>query len=281
MLGEATNTSAAAAYARHSTSRASSRSRSSNRESSSSAVGVGHPGSSRRHFSSTRVAAISRNSVTWSKSSASRSLGHLGEVGVDDAAQRHLVDVHLLRRDEVQEQVEGTLEDRRADLVGHRGRYRYRPSAGRGCPWSAGMTGRVRPGHALPWPHEHGSSPASQPSGGCTSATTSGRFVTGSPYQYDHDSFFCVVDLHALTIGTRPGDLRGEHPRCRPDCCAAGLDPDVCTLFVQSHVPEHTELTWLLECTAIHGRAAAHDPVQGEGRGPGGGPGRASSPTRC
>ena len=45
---------------------------------------------------------------------------------------------------------------------------------------------------------------------------------------------------------------------------AAGLDPDVCTLFVQSHVPEHAQLGWIMECTASLRRAAAHDAVQGQ-----------------
>ena len=64
---------------------------------------------------------------------------------------------------------------------------------------------------------------------------------------------------------------------------AVGLDPEVCTLFVQSHVPEHTELTWLLECTASVGELQPDDAVQGQvgqraarsRRGPG------CSPTRC
>ena len=47
---------------------------------------------------------------------------------------------------------------------------------------------------------------------------------------------------------------------------AVGLDPDVCTLFVQSHVHEHAELAWLMECTAVVRRAEAHDPVQGQVR---------------
>jgi tryptophanyl-tRNA synthetase len=71
--------------------------------------------------------------------------------------------------------------------------------------------------------------------------------------QHEHDSFFCVVDLHALTVEQDPAELREATARVARLLLAAGLDPDVCTLFVQSHVPQHTGLTWLLECTASFG----------------------------
>ena len=71
--------------------------------------------------------------------------------------------------------------------------------------------------------------------------------------QHEHDSFFCVVDLHALTVPRDPGELRAKTLQAATLLLAAGLDPDVCTLFVQSHVHEHTELAWLLECTASIG----------------------------
>jgi tryptophanyl-tRNA synthetase len=61
----------------------------------------------------------------------------------------------------------------------------------------------------------------------------------------DHEAFYCVVDDHAITVDYDPGAL----PRLTFDAVltvlACGLDPARCTLFVQSHVPEHTELTWL------------------------------------
>jgi len=71
--------------------------------------------------------------------------------------------------------------------------------------------------------------------------------------QHEHDSLYCVVDLHALTLPQDPAVLRTKTLECANVLLAAGLDPDVCTLFVQSHVPEHTELEWLLECTASMG----------------------------
>jgi tryptophanyl-tRNA synthetase len=71
--------------------------------------------------------------------------------------------------------------------------------------------------------------------------------------QYTYDAYYCVVDLHALTIPRPPEELRTKTLEMGITLLAAGLDPDVCTLFVQSHVHEHPEMTWLLECTASVG----------------------------
>ena len=71
--------------------------------------------------------------------------------------------------------------------------------------------------------------------------------------QHEHDSFFCVVDLHALTAEMSPDDLRAKTSEVATLLLAAGLDPKVCTIFVQSHVHEHAELSWLLECVAAFG----------------------------
>ncbi|GAC1317191.1 MAG: tryptophan--tRNA ligase [Acidimicrobiales bacterium] len=71
--------------------------------------------------------------------------------------------------------------------------------------------------------------------------------------QYRADSFFCVVDLHALTQEHDPAALRDATVRKAAELLACGLDPDVCTLFVQSHVAAHSELSWLMECTASFG----------------------------
>jgi tryptophanyl-tRNA synthetase len=71
--------------------------------------------------------------------------------------------------------------------------------------------------------------------------------------QHTADSFYCVVDLHALTVPQDPAELRAASLRLAQLLLAVGLDPAVCTLFVQSHVPEHTELAWIMECTASFG----------------------------
>jgi tryptophanyl-tRNA synthetase len=71
--------------------------------------------------------------------------------------------------------------------------------------------------------------------------------------QHEFDALYCVVDLHALTVAHDPDELRSLTLELFSSLMAVGLDPDVCTLFVQSHVHEHAELSWLLECTASYG----------------------------
>ncbi|HJV09759.1 MAG TPA: tryptophan--tRNA ligase [Acidimicrobiales bacterium] len=71
--------------------------------------------------------------------------------------------------------------------------------------------------------------------------------------QHTQDAYFCVVDLHALTLPRDPAELRAKTLELTLLLVAAGLDPEVCTLFVQSHVHEHPELTWILECVASMG----------------------------
>src|SRR5437867_9958045 len=66
--------------------------------------------------------------------------------------------------------------------------------------------------------------------------------------QHEHDAFYCVVDLHALTVTLDPLELRAKTLQTATILLAAGLDPSVCTLFLQSHVHEHSELSWVLEC---------------------------------
>ncbi|HXH58329.1 tryptophan--tRNA ligase [Iamia sp.] len=71
--------------------------------------------------------------------------------------------------------------------------------------------------------------------------------------QHRADSLYCVVDLHALTVPQDPAELRAATLQLSRTLLAVGLDPEVCTLFVQSHVSEHTEMAWLMECTASIG----------------------------
>jgi tryptophanyl-tRNA synthetase len=67
------------------------------------------------------------------------------------------------------------------------------------------------------------------------------------------DALYCVVDLHALTVDVEPEELHRSTIEVVMGLLAAGLDPEVCTVFAQSHVAEHTRLSWLLECTATFG----------------------------
>jgi tryptophanyl-tRNA synthetase len=66
--------------------------------------------------------------------------------------------------------------------------------------------------------------------------------------QETHDAFYCVVDLHAITVPQEPAGLRQRTRVAAAQLFAAGLDSDRCTVFVQSHVPQHTELSWVLGC---------------------------------
>ncbi|MFT7645604.1 MAG: tryptophanyl-tRNA synthetase [Candidatus Poriferisodalaceae bacterium] len=71
--------------------------------------------------------------------------------------------------------------------------------------------------------------------------------------QHEHDSFYCVVDLHAITVQQDPEELRTKTLETMAALLAVGLDPDLCTVFVQSQVDEHNLLAWMLECTASFG----------------------------
>jgi tryptophanyl-tRNA synthetase len=85
--------------------------------------------------------------------------------------------------------------------------------------------------------------------------------------QHTADSLFCVVDLHALTVEQDPTQLRSRTLDTAAWLFASGLDPEVCTVFVQSHVPEHTGLTWLLECTATFGELNRMTQFKEKGKG--------------
>jgi tryptophanyl-tRNA synthetase len=74
--------------------------------------------------------------------------------------------------------------------------------------------------------------------------------------QETHDAIYCVVDLHAITLPQDPAQLRRRTRVAAAQLFAAGLDPDRCIVFVQSHVAEHTELAWVLSCLTGFGEAS-------------------------
>ena len=74
--------------------------------------------------------------------------------------------------------------------------------------------------------------------------------------QDTHDAFYCVVDLHAMTVAWEPAVLRRRSRVAAAQLLGAGLDPDRCTIFVQSHVAEHAELAWVLGCLTGFGEAS-------------------------
>jgi tryptophanyl-tRNA synthetase len=74
--------------------------------------------------------------------------------------------------------------------------------------------------------------------------------------QETHDAIYCVVDLHAITVPQDPAQLRQRTRIAAAQLFAAGLDPDRCIVFVQSHVAEHAELAWVLSCLTGFGEAS-------------------------
>jgi tryptophanyl-tRNA synthetase len=71
--------------------------------------------------------------------------------------------------------------------------------------------------------------------------------------QREADSFYCIVDLHALTVPKQPGEVGERSLELAQVLLGCGLDPQACTLFVQSHVHQHAELAWLLQCVTSMG----------------------------
>jgi tryptophanyl-tRNA synthetase len=92
-----------------------------------------------------------------------------------------------------------------------------------------------------------------KPTGHATLGNYLGAMRQWAIDQHDSDSFWLIVDLHALTVEHNPEALRTLTLEVARLLLAVGLDPDISTIFVQSHVPQHTELAWLMESTASFG----------------------------
>ena len=74
--------------------------------------------------------------------------------------------------------------------------------------------------------------------------------------QDEHDAFYCIADMHAITVNYEPTMLRERTRRSAAQLIAAGIDPDRSALFVQSQVPEHAQLAWVLNCITGFGEAS-------------------------
>jgi len=83
-----------------------------------------------------------------------------------------------------------------------------------------------------------------------------GALLQWKELQKTHDALFCVVDLHAITVAQDPKLLREQTRRTAAQYIAAGIDPELSTLYVQSHVPAHTELAWVLNTITGFGEAS-------------------------
>lgn len=92
-----------------------------------------------------------------------------------------------------------------------------------------------------------------QPSGILTLGNYLGAIKHFVEIQDEYDCFYCVVDYHAVTVPQDPAQLRAQIEDTAVYMLACGLQPDKVTLFVQSDVPAHTQLGWIMECTATFG----------------------------
>lgn len=92
-----------------------------------------------------------------------------------------------------------------------------------------------------------------QPSGKLTLGNYLGAIRNFGPLQDEYNCVYCVVDMHAITVRQDPPTLRRQTLELLAQYIACGLDPERCTLFIQSHVPAHAELAWVLSCFTMFG----------------------------
>ena len=92
-----------------------------------------------------------------------------------------------------------------------------------------------------------------QPSGILTLGNYLGALKNFVLLQKTHECYFCIVDLHALTVPQDPEELRNQIKDVAALFIAVGMDPQLSTIFVQSSVPAHSELSWLLQCMTYFG----------------------------
>ncbi|HII4440267.1 TPA: tryptophan--tRNA ligase [Clostridium perfringens] len=92
-----------------------------------------------------------------------------------------------------------------------------------------------------------------KPSGDLTLGNYLGAIKNWTKLQEEYDCYFCVVDLHAITVKQLPADLRRRTLEVLAIYIASGINPEKNTLFIQSHVPAHSEASWLLTCNSYMG----------------------------
>ncbi len=92
-----------------------------------------------------------------------------------------------------------------------------------------------------------------QPSGKLTLGNYLGAIKNWTQMQDEYDCIYCVVDMHAITVRQEPAKLRAQTLEVLAQYIACGLDPQKNTLFIQSHVPAHAELGWVLNCYTMFG----------------------------
>lgn len=92
-----------------------------------------------------------------------------------------------------------------------------------------------------------------QPSGDLTLGNYLGALKNWVKLQDEYDCYYCIVDMHAITVRQEPKDLRRRTLELLSIYIAAGIDPEKNTLFIQSHVPAHAECSWILNCNSYMG----------------------------
>lgn len=92
-----------------------------------------------------------------------------------------------------------------------------------------------------------------QPSGKLTLGNYLGALKNWVDLQDEYNCYYCIVDLHAITVPQEPKDLRARTYEVLAQYIAAGIDPEKNTLFIQSHVSAHAELAWVLNCMTSMG----------------------------
>jgi tryptophanyl-tRNA synthetase len=173
----------------------------------------------------------------------------LSQVRIDNGREADLVEVDLIPSDQVKQQIERPLEHRGGNGVRHGGPL-YCPSVGH-RPELGNTPAASQPAGSLSSPMTRVLS-CIQPSGDITL----GNYLGAIKHWVDDqsaESFHGVVDLHALTVQQDPAELRTQTVNTAMVLLAAGLDPAVTTVFVQSHVPEHAQLGWMMNCTVSYG----------------------------
>ena len=106
-----------------------------------------------------------------------------------------------------------------------------------------------------------------QPTGNLHIANYLGAIKNWVPLQHEYESFFCIVNLHAITLPQDPAVLRQKTLDLARIYLAAGIHPEVSTIFIQSDVPAHTELTWILSCIARMGELERMTQFKDKGKG--------------
>lgn len=94
---------------------------------------------------------------------------------------------------------------------------------------------------------------ATQPSGKITLGNYLGAMRNWVALQEDYNALYCVADMHAITVRQNPADLRRQSLELFAQFIACGLDPEKSIIFIQSQVPQHAELAWVLNCYTMFG----------------------------